>query len=90
MRPRRNEERVEELGLPIERRLAGDEVDGDLVAAGLEMLRRNHEMVGDDRRLDRLRVDAHDGMPLFGTKSNASGRVASFRTNVITTRPSTG
>ena len=59
VRPRRNEERVEELGLSIERRVSGDEVDGDLVAAGLEMLRRNHEMVGDDRRHDRLRVDAH-------------------------------
>ena len=59
VRPRGNEERVEELGLSIERRVAGDEVDGDLVAAVLQMLRRNHEMIGDDRRRDRLRADAH-------------------------------
>ena len=54
MRPRRHEQRVEEFRVAIERVVAGDEIDEDFVAAFAQIFRSEDDVIGDDRRGDRL------------------------------------
>ena len=47
MRPRRHEERVEKLGSAIECRVAGGELDFDLVLSRPEIRRGDHDVIRD-------------------------------------------
>ena len=85
MRPRRNEERVEKLGLSIAPPRSATKSMVILLRPAWRcstgITRWSGTIVGSIvfEPTRTLRT------PLFGTKSNASGRAASFRTNVITT-----
>ncbi len=61
---RRHEQRVQKLRMSIEGRVAGDELDCDLVSAFSQMVRGNNNVIGRGRVRDVRRVGANAGGPL--------------------------
>ena len=65
--PCRHEECVEEIRMAIERVVAGDEIDEDLVPTLAQIFRGEHDVIGDDRRRDRLGAQSDAAHP-FGRR----------------------
>ena len=88
VRARRNEQRVQKLAVAIQRLVAGDEVDGNFVLAGLGGFGRN-------RQVTIGTVEGHS--PLAGTHTartrsrgcakSSTMRCGAFKENRRTTRP---